>query len=766
MDSAFACCLSVDAAERRQGEEELGRLAAAGPAQFCTCLLGYLEASATSAESASPPLDSARLLAATQLKNHIVRRWRGRAMTAEQKEALRGALLRQLARPEPSEAVGSALATTVAVVMRSESNRADGTVLRSLSYALDLLPAPGGAAVPAAGGGGGGGRLEAHALLALLHTAKELASMRLPAQRELGRQWAVALLPRLLPRWAASLDALSAELSAAAQPAAQSRAAGDALLLTKLTRRLLQLVASGGGEGGEPPPAGCCSGGSAGGGSAGEWSGAARGEWWPAVVVRSLEAADALRTACGAASAAAPPPRLADRFGAALGKLVRQASQAGERAGERAGAAGAVGGAAGGGTALQAAAQGCTRTLLGEASERAAASSSGDGAARRWRERRCSAFCAQAAELLAELWSLPPSHPALASWLSGGGGGEEQASRLVGALLQLLERPLDEVEEWGADPEGAACACLMPPLEASAPAEPEEGGKGGAHLGEAAAAAEEEEEADADDDEAEAWAGGGGGESGRAERLREGAERALSCLVALLPLQAGRALLRAMPASAAGACEQLPTALARDARYCALGLCASELQSHLSFRQVLSAAAAEAPPLCRGEGGYPPPLRAVLQARLCWLLPSWWAFGSSGDEADDAAATLEAFTLLAALLDAAADVSAALHAAHALCSLLRHSALSDLAAMSPLVPRLSAGLAARLPLCRGDEAQLWLLAALRELLQSAPAAQPHASVWPALSALWERAAHQRRDLVVAELTRLHRGLSAAPRGVS
>ena len=136
MDSAFACCLSVDAAERRQGEEELGRLAAAGPAQFCTCLLGYLEASATSAESASPPLNSARLLAATQLKNHIVRRWRGRAMTAEQKEALRGALLRQLARPEPSEAVGSALAPTIGWLLAARCVQGVGESVSIITSAI------------------------------------------------------------------------------------------------------------------------------------------------------------------------------------------------------------------------------------------------------------------------------------------------------------------------------------------------------------------------------------------------------------------------------------------------------------------------------------------------------------------------------------------------------------------------------------------------------------------------------------------------------
>lgn len=794
--SVLCCCLSAERAERQRGEEALRRAASGRPGAFCLSLLHFIDASApaASAHEAPPTLTAARLLAATQLKNQVLRCWRGKALDPAEKETLRSALLVQLGRAEPADAVGIALASAIAGVMRSESNRAEATVLVWLSRALHIsgAPHPG----PASPDVPNGGPLTAHALLTVLYTCKELRTMRLPAQRSLGRQLSEGLLPPLLDRWSAAL--LHLFRSGTAHSALSPDALDAALLHTKVVRQLTELA-----------PRQC----------------AFLDRGAAAIVSRAQEAGAALQDGGPTGGGGTPSVvqhRGVDRLGAALGKLVRAVC--------RACADGDDGAGAGGDACWEQAAAGAAAVILAEAVARREASArdeftgggsgftadshaftsgghaftgdshafTGDsraftgGGHRRAREECSSAFAAQSAEALADFLSLPSDHPAVARWADGcergaafggavsvggrttgslartsGGGGSEAAGggggwagwtcgaaglrQLVDGLLVLMERPVEELEEWAADAGGYACAVLLPALEVE--------GLDGEDEGSADTPEEEEEEGSYGqklDDEADVGrvgaAGGGGG--GRAMRLRESAERALSCLIALLPSAAGSSLLGAMPVDTHAIAEGRRGAMGRDARYCGLGVCACEMQSHLGFRQVLRAAQSEAGALCASAAagaGQPLLPVAVLQVRLCWLIPCWWAFGGSGDATEDAAACADAYALIATLLSNAADAAVVQHAAHALVAMLRVSADADLAAAAPVTPQLCAAVVARLGEAESDEALLWLLCALRQLLRVP--APVHPDLAPGLARLWELAVRERRDLLAAELRR-------------
>mmetsp|Transcript_41241 Transcript_41241/g.113438 ORF Transcript_41241/g.113438 Transcript_41241/m.113438 type:complete len:193 (+) Transcript_41241:101-679(+) len=95
---------------------------------------------------------------------------------------LRAALIQRLTEPEPSERVGVQLALALARIMRSEANRGQAAVLEGFAEALRRSSLPG------------------HALLALLHTGKELRSMRLPAQRRLAAMVDAAAAAAVAPR--------------------------------------------------------------------------------------------------------------------------------------------------------------------------------------------------------------------------------------------------------------------------------------------------------------------------------------------------------------------------------------------------------------------------------------------------------------------------------------------------------------------------------------------------------------------------------------
>ena len=119
--------LSASPHERQWGESILE--ASSVQPKHCERLL-HLVCSAT--------VDNAvRLLAATQLKNEVLRHWsRSGRIAHEERGPLRDALLTRLAHPEPHEGVGVQIALTIARIMRSETNCTESLVLRAFSTAM------------------------------------------------------------------------------------------------------------------------------------------------------------------------------------------------------------------------------------------------------------------------------------------------------------------------------------------------------------------------------------------------------------------------------------------------------------------------------------------------------------------------------------------------------------------------------------------------------------------------------------------------------
>ena len=167
---ALPAALSAAHGEREQAQ---------GAIQACALLPGYCTR-LLQLTAAFELGDSARLLAATQLKNEILRRWCAgpRGIPEAERPVLREGLMARLATDEPCEQVGLQIGMTVARIMRSEANRGLGTVLQAFIDAMLQRQ-----------------HLPPHALLALLHTAKELGTMRLPAQKLLAARVARLLLP-------------------------------------------------------------------------------------------------------------------------------------------------------------------------------------------------------------------------------------------------------------------------------------------------------------------------------------------------------------------------------------------------------------------------------------------------------------------------------------------------------------------------------------------------------------------------------------------
>ena len=179
---ALPAALSAAHGEREQAQ---------GAIQACALLPGYCTR-LLQLTAAFELGDSVRLLAATQLKNEILRRWCAgpRGIPEAERPVLREGLLARLATDEPCEQVGLQIGMTVARIMRSEANRGLGTVLQAFIDAMLQRQ-----------------HLPPHALLALLHTAKELGTMRLPAQKLLAARVARLLLPSLSQQWSAELHA-------------------------------------------------------------------------------------------------------------------------------------------------------------------------------------------------------------------------------------------------------------------------------------------------------------------------------------------------------------------------------------------------------------------------------------------------------------------------------------------------------------------------------------------------------------------------------
>ena len=235
--------------------------------------------------------------------------------------------------------------------------------------------------------------------------------------------------------------------------------------------------------------------------------------------------------------------------------------------------------------------------------------------------------------------------------------------------------------------------------------------------------------------------------------------------------EAAPLLAQQLPTEPCTAAEPLPRQLRREAAYAALGLCACQLQDTFGYGTLLAACLREANALATAAAAPPPPppaaaprLSGLLQARLCWLLSCWWAFGAAGDDEEDARATAASFHFLATMLHAGTDAAARLQAAEVLRTLLDGADAEAAALFRPAAAAALGGLAAALRACEGDEAALRLLRLLRVMLRLLPGAldeAPQSGLREALGALWEAAQREQRLLLLRELRCVQRLVGAA-----
>ena len=728
-----------DPAERRRAEDAI-KACALQPG-YC-CLLLQL--------TAAPELgDTARLLAATQLKNEVLRRWCGgpRGIPEAERPVLRAALLARLASAEPCEQVGLQVGITIARIMRSEANRGLSTVLQAFIDAMLQQQ-----------------QLPPHALLALLYTAKELGSMRLPAQKRLGARVASLLLPSLCQQW-------SVALHAAMQPGAEEASVAVLTLLTKVVRQLFERLAAGGEA------------------AADEEEQQQRRQRLAESAALVLAAVPLVQQRCAAAGGGATWSRLGSALGKLLVALATQDAQATAAAaddddaaddeGIAAGlAAEAKGGALdGGGFPWGQAVEVCWAQLVEEAAcrTRLLGSVGGGGgggggaplAVLEARERGCSQLPMRCLELL-ELATdgAPAASGVVAAALCA-------RAEALPALIALVQLPATQLVEWEADSEEWACAALLPPLDeddeddgngdGDGDDDDDGGGGGGEGGGGAGMGDEDDDGVRADGEEAAGMAGAASNVVGHAHRLQQAAERLLVALLWASP-EAAPLLLQQLPAEQCTPHEPLPAQLRRDACYAALGLCACQLQDHLRYSALLAACVREAAALGGADGGAATPparLRGLLQSRLCWLITCWWAFGASDSADDNARDTATSLALLTRMLHAGADAAARLQAAEALRTLLGSADADTIALFHPLAAEALGGIAAAIGACEGDEACLRLLRLLRLLLTLLPGAMAEAPAQSAplretLGALWDAAQRQQRRMLLRELRRVQR----------
>eukprot|EP00964_Phaeocystis_antarctica_P151564 scaffold119193_cov51-Phaeocystis_antarctica.AAC.1 len=235
--------------------------------------------------------------------------------------------------------------------------------------------------------------------------------------------------------------------------------------------------------------------------------------------------------------------------------------------------------------------------------------------------------------------------------------------------------------------------------------------------------------------------------------------------------EAAPLLAQQLPTEPCTAAEPLQQQLRREASYAALGLCACQLQDTFGYGTLLAACLREAnalatvaAPTAAGTPPAAPRLSGLLQARLCWLLSCWWAFGAAGDEEEDARATASSFGFLACMLHAGADAAARLQAAEVLRTLLDGADAETAALFRPAAAAALGGLAAALRACEGDEAALRLLRLLRVVLRLLPGAldeAPQSGLREALGALWEAAQREQRLLLLRELRCVQRLVGGA-----
>jgi len=485
---ALSAALSAAHGEREQAQ---------GAIQACALLPGYCTR-LLQLTAAFELGDSARLLAATQLKNEILRRWCAgpRGIPEAERPVLREGLLARLATDEPCEQVGLQIGMTVARIMRSEANRGLGTVLQAFLDAMLQRQ-----------------HLPPHALLALLHTAKELGTMRLPAQKLLAARVARLLLPSLSQQW-------SVALHAAMQPASDLRSVAAATLFTKVVRQLHDRIAA---VAARPEPEA----------EAEQQQQQQQQQQLAETAQLVLAAAPLVQQRCAASGAGAAWVRLGGALGKLLGALAARDTRGGEggEGGEDGvseedgeGTAGADEGSFPWGEAARV----CWGVLLLEAEGRqrllAAASPQcgergerGALAALAARERGASALPTHCARLLERGTA---GRAAVAAAVAAPLGARPE---LLPALLSLMALPAAQLAEWEADAEEFACGLLLPPLEPLDARPGEEGDDDDDDDGGGDEGAEEEEEGGgAGSDEADAGlAGAAANVGGHAHRLQQ-----------------------------------------------------------------------------------------------------------------------------------------------------------------------------------------------------------------------------------------------------
>ena len=758
--AALVAALDPHEATRRHGEEVL-RAAAAEPG-FCPLLLAL-----TDARSQLP--DGVRLLAATQLKNEAVRHWRRGAQAAHEHErtSLRAALVARLTQHEAFELVSVQIALAVARVMRSEANTGEATVLEA--FAQTTLACE---------------RLPDHALLALLHTAKEISTMRLPAQRRLAARIGHVMMGLVGPRWEATIRAVLSGEAAAATPAVLHAA----VLHTKVLRRLVTLAALGGPTSAPPTGAPVT--------STADDASASAVCTLTTMCSLAVEAAASVQRACGAVPDACAVE--ASKLGGALGKLLcalHKTSASAAAQCELLDAAATmlvveadarcalrsrvVPGAEEAAAAGSAAASAASAAAASTSSAASAASASAEAIQQlEVRERHGSTLAARLASLLEQRGVEDEA------WLARCAAGGRYVV-LVRALVALLARPVEQLRRWSADAESFACEVLLPlddddDVDESAEAlglydEEDADDYNSVGGGDGGDAGSDDDADDADANDADADGGGGGGSDqgyssgSSSDVLQREAQGALLALLYAAPDEVSAAILQLLPASSCAPFEALDAQLFRDACYTALGLSACMLEGQaVAFSHVFAAVLREAEAIAAARAANPAfVVGAPLQARLCWLLSCWWAFGSSGDEAEDQRLCAASYGFLASLAHGGIDLGVRLQAAHILRTVLMTAHDDDVTeSFAPHATLALAGLAGTLAICTSDDAQLCVLRATRTLLRRLPAMVQSApmrdSMAPVLNALWQCAEREQRVMLQRALRQILPPPPAAP----
>jgi hypothetical protein len=731
LGAALTSALCADAAVRARAEAALSE--ASEQPGFCAALL------AASDPSAGLP-EEARLLAATMLKNEAVRHWRRGAARDDEGPELRATLMQRLVVPEPSQRIGVQLALTIARIMRSEANTGEATVLDAFAQTLACAQLPG------------------HALLALLYTAKELGSMRLPAQRRLAARVGAVMLQPIGPHWEASLRAAlsavggdhEAVATATASAASLEERLHTAALHTKAVRRLLSLATLDGGDVATQEAGGASSPALA---------------WQPAAACAF--AVDAARQLLARPASVLPLGGGArsewSRLGGAIGKLLVELY--------RSRILGSVPGVATVDVPAnhQLLADVCTM-ILSEADLRhslrlAAGPMVAHGLASAavpvgtiGPELQSAAHALSELEaresfmskLPAQLIGLVEHGLEDEEWLGAASSG---VGALVNGTVKLMGRSVAQLAWWSADPEGFASDVLLPLEDIGDDEDDEEPGECGEGGGDESYV---DEDGSGDDRGALASSDAGHAGGSAVERLRRAADALLAALLCAKPDEVGQALLALMPPAPCTSDEPFAMLVHRDSCYAALGIGAWQLQEALSFAQMLTAALREAEALM-GTPHAKPTLRAALQARLCWLLSCWWAFGGSGDVAEDERLCDASYRFLCRQLSYG-DAAVRLQASQVLRTLLEGAADSDVRVFEPHAAGAFGSLAAALSGCCTDSGCLCILKAMGALLRhAATAVHGSTAVGEAmlvLNALWQRAESEERVIVTKALRRV------------